>query len=123
MDAIREAVEQQMKRKEHSQLAVATLTGVSQSDVSRLLSGQRKRVTPQVIALCEYAEFDADLTTHSAAAERRLSQALRGAIGDNPEARSALTRVLEVLAPLLRNYHSEGPTPSSGADHDDARAH
>lgn len=122
IDPIREAVERQMKRHGHSQPRVSELTGVSQSNISRLLSGQRKRVTSPVRALCQYAEFDPNSTAQFAEVERRLSQVLRGAIGDNAAAAAALTKILEALAPVLRTYQPNDSNPSSGADHDNARA-
>lgn len=113
MAAIRTAVRTQMRRKNHAQQAVSSLTGVTQSQISRVLSGQRKRVTPAVILLCQYAEFEIERLPAALAAERQLSQVLRGAIGDNVAAAAVVARVLEALAPVLRAYHpDDAPRPA-----------
>lgn len=104
-----------MERNGHSQPEVSKVTGVSQSNISRLLAGERKRVTECVKKLCHYAGVDAETDAPTMDAHRRLSQALRGAIGDNPQAALALASVIESLAPLLRSYR---PPSVPGADHD-----
>jgi hypothetical protein len=96
------------------------MTGVSQSNISRLLAGERKRVTGCVKKLCQYAGVDAETDAPAGDAQRRLSQALSRAIGDNPQAALALASVIESLAPLLRSYK---PASVPGADHDQSRAH
>lgn len=115
------AISQKMAALGHTQPDVSKLTGVSQGEVSRILAGHRKKVTGPVLALCKYAEFDADSGPQPDGAELRLSQAVRGAIGDNPAAAQALTRILEALAPVLRTYRSDTFPTASGGDHDHVR--
>ena len=115
MAEIRSALKTAMERNGHSQPEVSKLTGVSQSNISRLLAGERKRVTKCVKKLCHYAGLDAETDAPTLDAHRRLSQALRGAISDNPQAALALASVIESLAPILRNYR---PPSVPGADHD-----
>lgn len=120
MGEIQSALRAAMERNQHSQPDVAKMTGVSQSNISRLLAGQRKRVTPCVRKLCQYAGLDAETGQPEVDAHRRLSQALSRVIGDNPHAALALANVIESLAPLLRIYK---PAAEPGADHDQSRAH
>lgn len=120
MGDIQAALRAAMERNGHSQPDVSKVTGVSQSNISRLLAGQRKRVTGSVRKLCQYAGLDAKGAASEPDAQRRLSQAVRQAIGDNPHAALALASVIDSLAPLLRTFQ---PATTSGADNDQSRAH
>jgi transcriptional regulator with XRE-family HTH domain len=108
--AIRVAIERKMDELGHTQQQVAEATGVTQSSISRLLSGERKRISKAVLRLCQYAEIDADDVSPRDEAQERASQLLRTIIGDNPAAASAVARVLEVLAPILLSHR---PTEKS----------
>jgi transcriptional regulator with XRE-family HTH domain len=44
-----------VRNQQITQLQIASATGVHQSQVSRILSGDAKRLTPNVKALCKYA--------------------------------------------------------------------
>jgi transcriptional regulator with XRE-family HTH domain len=99
-----------MNDRGHGQEDVAKATGLCQSHVSRFLSGQGKRVTSRVEALCQYAELDVKPHNAQQSAERELSQALHQAVGDNTTATLALARIVQALAPILRYLPSE---PSS----------
>lgn len=121
MPSIRKAVEEQMTKLGHTQPTVSKLTGVSQSNLSRFLAGQRKRVTDPVKALCQYAEYSADSSPSVNEIERTLSQAVRRAVGDNPAAAKVLTSVLDALAPLLRDYQPS-QSPILEPSNDDTRA-
>jgi transcriptional regulator with XRE-family HTH domain len=118
MTGIRAAIEQRMMQLDHSQSQVAELTSVPQSDVSRILSGQRKRVTKSVLALCQYANYDVETTYEFSRLERELSQVLRGVIGENPAAAPILTRILKALAPLLTAYHPAEPRTPQDATYE-----
>lgn len=115
MAEIRSALRAAMERNGHSQSEVSKVTGVSQSNVSRLLAGERKRVTECVKRLCHYAGVDAETDAPAMDAHRRLSQALSGAIGNNSQAALALASIIESLTPLLRSYR---PASVPGANHD-----
>lgn len=118
IEGIRQALHRKMAKREHSQLAVAELTGVPQSAISRFLSGRCKRITKNILQLCKYAEFDTKGLQGKGHEERRLSRALHGALGDNPAATEILTQIVESLTPLLRTYNPRRPTHSSGGAHD-----
>lgn len=85
----------------HTQLDVASLTKQAQSQVSRLLSGRRSRVTPAVREICRYANIDIDAAPPPSASEQRLSQAVRQAVVDNPRGAEVLARILEAVGPVL----------------------
>ncbi len=56
LDQLRRLIESRLT----SQTEVAQATGVDQSQISRILAGQARRVTSNVITLCKYANsFDA----------------------------------------------------------------
>lgn len=88
----------------HTQEHVAIATGVAQSNISRILSGERKRLGRAVLRLCQYAEINADEVSPRDEAQEQASQLLRTIIGHNPAAASAVARILEVLAPILRSH-------------------
>lgn len=92
-----------MARRNHTQEDVSRDTGVSQSNISRVLSGRRKRISPSALKLCQYAEIAMLASDPVVAARDRLDEVVLRAIGDNPEAAIALANVIESLAPLLRS--------------------
>ncbi len=104
-----------MEKTGDTQVLVSELTGVPQCTISRFLSGQTKRVSQNILSLCKYAEIDEILNLRKGNEERRLSHALRGAIGDNPTAAMILTRIVESLTPLLQKCTPIQPTQPSGA--------
>jgi transcriptional regulator with XRE-family HTH domain len=121
MSSFRQALKDAMEERGHTQKDVEKLTGVSQSLISRLLAGQRKRMTPSVLTLCRYANFEAEGHNSAAASESRLSQSVRAAVGDNADAAALLARIVDALAPALRQYRASGPEASLGVRHDDTR--
>lgn len=85
----------------HNQPDVARATGQPQSQISRLLAGKRARVTDAVRKICRYANIDLEATLPASAQERRLSQAVRQVLVDNPHGAGVLARIIEALAPTL----------------------
>jgi transcriptional regulator with XRE-family HTH domain len=121
MPLIVQAITRQMETRGENQPQVSKATGVSQSEVSRILAGERRKVTDHVRALCKYAGIDVDADTEISHVQQRLSQAVRGAIGDNAMAAQALTRILEALTPVLRDYQPDPAPIVPGDDHDNVR--
>ena len=101
-----------MREQNHTQIQVSERVGMSQSQLSRFLTGGGKRMTPHMRALCEYAEIEPKVHARRDAAEQKLSQLVREAIGDNPAAAKALVDIVQALAPLLRQL----PAPSRSGD-------
>ena len=110
LSEIRAAVRRQMEQRGHTQKDLVAATGLSQSQISRFLAGQGKRLTGRIESLCEYAGIDAKSHDAHQAAQLQLSQALGHAIGNNIAAAQALTRIVQVLAPVLRHFPSEPPS-------------
>src|SRR5437762_387946 len=95
-----EDVSQYMRDRHVTQAALAARSGVSQSQVSRLLSGKPRRLSKSVLAICRYAKIDAsDLK----ASDPRRNGILMGALkkvwdGTDEHARS----IARVIASLER---------------------
>lgn len=106
------ALQARMAELGHNQMEAAKAAGVSQSDVSRALNGQRKRLTEPMRRLCQYANVHADTAPDAEHSIAELSQLLRRVIGDNPHAAPQLSAVLHSLAPLLATYHPSTSTAS-----------
>lgn len=109
---IRIAVRAHMVANKHTQNQVVKLTGMPQSQLSRFLNGGGKRMTRHLQALCDYAKIPHKPHVQPTIVEQQLSQVLREAIGDNPAAAQALTRIVQVLTPVLR--HLPPQAASSG---------
>jgi transcriptional regulator with XRE-family HTH domain len=115
IQAVQVALQRRMASSGDMQNEVAIKVGVSQSDVSRVLNGQRKRFTKVIARLCQYAELDMLESPVLGAAEDQLSQSVRRAIGDNPAAAIALSHIIESLTPLLRAYQLPDLAETPGA--------
>jgi transcriptional regulator with XRE-family HTH domain len=105
-----------MQAQGHAQPKVAELSGQAQSQVSRLLTGQRSRVTPAIRAICQYANVDIDSAPAPSASELRLSQAVRQLVVDNPRGEAVLARLIEVLGPALALMR-DPPATSAAKEH------
>lgn len=83
-----------------SQLSAANATGVDQSQISRILAGQTKRVSPNVLILCKYANTLHIRTRVDPTESDCLMDALR-AVWDGSHAHAeALAGVIRSLANL-----------------------
>ena len=110
-----------MARNGHSQKNVADIARTNQSEISRVLRGERKRLTATVQRLCQYAKYEITDSPRLSEAELRLSQVLREAVGNNSAAAIALTRIIESVTPLLHALKA-AQSPPSEASHDEASA-
>jgi hypothetical protein len=90
-----------MEAHDHQQKDVIRLTKLPQPQVSKFLGGQRRRLTPAVRALCQYAGFDLEPASASPALPLALSQPARQVLEDNPRAAAMAARVIEALMPVL----------------------
>lgn len=112
------ALRQQMIVHGDTQQEVSQKTGVSQSDISRILNGQRKRLGKSAKRLCQYACIDTSPTSEASAARELLSHTLHRAVGDNAAATLALIQVVESLIPLLQGvqHSTRGDIPGAAND-------
>lgn len=96
----------------HSQCDVSAITGVPQPQISRVLNGARKRLTPAMQELCIYAqlECDCDNSSFSSDPARDVVNLLQNMIGDSAPAAEKMKAVLRSLAPLLADYRRQ-PAP------------
>ncbi len=83
------------------QTTIAQATGVDQSQVSRILSGKTRRVSRNVLKLCNYAK---SLTPPPAiddgGTEQALLEQLRRIVSGNPDRAEALKRLLLAVEQL-----------------------
>lgn len=90
-----------MAERGHTQKDVEAATGVRQSQISKFLSGQRRRLTPDVERLFQYAGIGMPVPEVPAAELARLSRTVRRLVGNNTRRAALLTRVIESLGPAL----------------------
>jgi len=97
---------------------LSELTGIAQPQISKLLSGMRKRWSAPIAELCQYAKISIPVASSPSAADQRLSRALRQALGnhDDPRAAEILARVIEALAPAMTALCA-APSSESSNDH------
>lgn len=88
----------------HSQCDVSAITGVPQPQISRVLNGARKRLTPAMQELCIYAQLECDNSSFSSNPARDVVNLLQNMIGDSAPAAEKMKAVLRSLAPLLADY-------------------
>lgn len=85
-----------------SQTAISKATGVDQSQISRILSGNAKRVSKNVIELCKYSDQFQSSVSHDPAHSASLMGALRTVWNGTPEHAEALARVILSLREFPR---------------------
>jgi transcriptional regulator with XRE-family HTH domain len=90
-----------MQQRGHTQKDVEVLTGVAQSQLSKLLGGRRRRVTPDVQRIFQYAGIGETPAATEHAELARLSRTIRRAVGNNTRRARLVIRVIEALAPTL----------------------
>mgnify|MGYP001276648901 CR=1 FL=1 len=100
---LRAAVQATMQERGHTQIQVSTKTGMPQSQISRFLGGEGKRMTQHLHSLCVYADLYPNPHESPSGADEELSQLLREVIGDNARAAQAMLEVVKALAPALRH--------------------
>jgi hypothetical protein len=99
----------------HQQKDVMRLSKQSQPQVSKFLSGQRRRVTTAVRQICRYAGIDLELASVRTEPTLPLSQSARQVLEDNPRAAEAVARVIEALVPVLAQLYEATPPASQEA--------
>lgn len=90
------ALRARMEALGHTQNDVATLTGVGQPQISRVLRGERKRLSPAMTRLCRYADIET-----IGREEYELQQLFERLISSGPVAEECVRGVLRGLEPLL----------------------
>lgn len=89
------------------------LTGLSQSQVSKFLAGQRRRLTRDVRAIFQYA--DIDIESESSTVTLSLSQSVRQAMEENPRVVALVARLIEAMVPVLSSLPEPAPATKEGA--------
>lgn len=98
-----EALRGRMHAQKHTQSDVCAATGVPQPQISKVLKGQRKRLTASMRALCLYADLDVAQEQPPALGE--LAQLLQTLVDGNPAVANCVKGVLQSLAPLVAGAH------------------
>ena len=87
-----------------TQMEIARATGIHQSQISRILSGNIRRSSPNVLRLCKYAEVtctkshqDVDLNSSLTALMERLAK-------ESPSEALALKKVIDSLVEWRTNW-------------------
>jgi transcriptional regulator with XRE-family HTH domain len=101
MEAAIPRLRARMAERGHTQKDVEAATGVGQSQISKFLSGQRRRLTPDIERLFQYAGIGMPVPEAPAAELARLSRTVRRLVGNNTRRAVLLTRVIESLGPAL----------------------
>jgi len=104
MRALPAALRARMDALGHSQIEVSERTGVPQPQISRALSGGRKRLTPAMRELCRYAELQDDGNSEVGGVALEVTALLQHLIGDSAPAAAHIRSVLRSLAPLMADY-------------------
>lgn len=100
-----------MDARGHVQKDVVSATGLTQPQVSKVLAGERRRITDTVRAICQYADFDIDAAYEPGPEGLPLSQTARRLLEDNPAAAAVVARIVDVLVPAL--LPSPGTAPNA----------
>lgn len=90
-----------MEAQGHQQKDVVFATGLTQPQVSKVLAGERRRVTETVRVICQYAGIDIDTASGAGPEGLPLSQTARRLLEDNPATAAVVARVVDVLVPAL----------------------
>jgi hypothetical protein len=102
--ALPSALRARMDSLGHDQLDVQMLTGVPQPQISRALNGARKRLTPPMRKLCQYAYLNDDLPPAVSDVAQEVATLVQHMVGDSAPAASHIKAVLRSLAPIVADY-------------------
>lgn len=101
IDLIIATLRDQVAKREITQLDLAEHSGVSQSQISRILSGQYRRESVNVQRLCDYARKALDIPLQpSASALGVLNSAIQETWDGTDEHAEALAQVIRSLSAL-----------------------
>jgi transcriptional regulator with XRE-family HTH domain len=89
---------------EKTQIELAKATGVDQSQVSRILGGQARRASRNVLKLCKYAESLADSAEMPADVASRISATLAKLTGHSQAEDAAIEALISSLAEWRRSW-------------------
>lgn len=91
------ALRERMHANGHTQIDVERLTGVPQPQISKALSGVRKRPTEPMRKLCQYADIEAQGgVPHTA----ELTELLQRVVASGPATAECVRGILQSLAAL-----------------------
>jgi len=96
----------------HTQEQVSSLTGVGQPQISRVVHGRRKRLTPDMEKLCQYAELKI-LGLGESIDLGALNALLHRLTSGDPTAAACVRDVLTSLAPLIERNRGALVQPDS----------
>jgi transcriptional regulator with XRE-family HTH domain len=99
-----------MKALGHTQDEVSSITGVGQSQISRVINRRRKRLTSDMRKLCQYAELK-DLSGDESIDLGALNVLLYRLTSGDPTATACVRDVLTSLAPLIERNRKALPQP------------
>lgn len=103
-----EGLAQMVRTRETTQEIISSETGVHQSQVSRILSGQIRRMSPNALALCKYAYLKMPLRSQSAPDYKSmLTDAVLRAWDGTPKHAQALHLALEALREVQTAFQAK----------------
>lgn len=99
-----------VRSKEATQEQIASETGVHQSQVSRILSGQIRRMSPNALMICKYAKLSVpSRSTQSHDYRNMLTDAVLRAWDGTPQHARALCLALEALREVQTSFQQREP--------------
>jgi len=85
-----------------TQKEIQRLTGVNQAQISRILSGEVRRVSKNVIQICKYANIDFLISLDFQLIENRaFMQVIENAVAGDPQRAYAIANVVKAVARAL----------------------
>ena len=105
LHAALERLAQAVRSRAITQKDIADATGVHQSQVSRILAGQIRRVSANVLALCKYADLHfVDVGAIRPNKRSEIADALAEVLSGHPKEVTAATKVLASLVAWRRTW-------------------
>lgn len=97
-----EALQKSTSSLRMTQAGMAKSAGISQAQVSRILSGRFSRNSKAVIQLCKFLEINPEPPLRPKAESKRLQMAVAGVWDGTPRHEMAILRLLEALRAATR---------------------
>lgn len=85
-----------------SQAEIAKKTGMSQSQVSRILAGRFNRLSKKVMQICKFLEVQSSVSITTSHLSKRLSDAVLAAWDGTKAHEDALVRLLSALRGAMK---------------------
>jgi hypothetical protein len=90
------------------------VTGIKQYTISRFISGRKRKMSADILAVCKHAGIPTHAGIESRAEDARLHAALSKVLDGTVETTELIASLIESLGPVVRTLTRHRAKPKSG---------